>query len=103
LPRCRQESGADGDSLEAAQHQERPAGGCPGQPEIWIPAGELLERDAALEAGERGAEAMMDPEGERQVTRGVGPVERNAVRVVEPVRESVRIREASAGALWPYF
>jgi hypothetical protein len=59
------QTGADGDALEAAQYEKRPPGRRPGQLEPRVPAGEFLYRDAALEAGERGAEAVVDPGLER--------------------------------------
>jgi len=74
---------ADGDALEAAQHEKRSPDGRPGQFEPRVPARELLRRDAALKAGERGTEAMVDPERERQVPRRVRPVDPEAVRLVE--------------------
>lgn len=61
----RGQAGADGDGLEAAQYEKRPPCGRPGYLESGVPAGEFLYRDAALEAGERGAEAVVDSERER--------------------------------------
>lgn len=63
-------AGADGDALEPAQDEELPPRRRPGHRESRVPARELLEGDAAFEAGERGAKTMVDPERERQVPGG---------------------------------
>ena len=52
-------------TLSKPRYEKRSPGRRPGQLEPRVPAGEFLYRDAALEAGERGAEAVVDPGRER--------------------------------------
>jgi len=60
-------SGPDGDGLEAAQDKQRAASRWSGERKPRVAAGYFLEGDAAFEAGQRCAEAVVDPERERQV------------------------------------
>jgi hypothetical protein len=54
-----------------------------------VPPGQLLDGDAGLQPGQRGAEAVVHAEREGQVPAGIGPVNPEPVGLVEDPRLAV--------------